>query len=115
MTGRTMTPETALREAAADLYRLARDGHGHDETHTADWPSCLPAHIAMARYRKAIAAYDAAVPDAPPAIDVERLARAMAIAADLARRAAPRRGWAKQAASIAHEYAALAPSSEDER
>ena len=37
---------------------------------------------------------------------------------DLARRAAPRRGWAKQAASIAHEYAALAPSSaegEDER
>jgi hypothetical protein len=45
-----------LREAAADLYRIAVGEHGHDETHSADWPACLPAHIAFNRYRAALAA-----------------------------------------------------------
>ena len=47
--------DTRLRNAAQDLYSLAVGEHGHDETHAAIWPSCLPAHIAMNRYRDAIA------------------------------------------------------------
>jgi hypothetical protein len=44
----------ALVEAARDLYSIAVGEHGHDETHSADWPCCLPAHIAMNRYRAAL-------------------------------------------------------------
>jgi hypothetical protein len=72
-------PPDALRRAAADLYRLAVGEHGHDETHSADWPACLPAHIAMNRYRDALAA----APAEPPTLDVERLARAMARCAEI--------------------------------
>jgi hypothetical protein len=45
-----------LYSIAADLYSIAVGEHGHDETHSADWPSCLPVHVAMNRYRKARAA-----------------------------------------------------------
>ena len=48
-----------MAEAARDLYSLAVGEHGHDETHSADWPSCLPAHIAMNRYRDALGRLDA--------------------------------------------------------
>jgi hypothetical protein len=44
-----------LRAVAADLYRALRSEHGHDENHSADWPACLPVHIAMNRYRDALA------------------------------------------------------------
>ncbi len=48
-------PASAKRDAvvqvAADLYSIAVGEHGHDETHFAAWPSCLPAHIAFNRYR----------------------------------------------------------------
>jgi hypothetical protein len=46
----------ALVQVAADLYSIAVGEHGHDETHSADWPSCLPVHIAFNRYRKLRAA-----------------------------------------------------------
>ena len=42
-------------DVARDLYSIAVGEHGHDETHSADWPSCLPAHIAMNRYRAILA------------------------------------------------------------
>lgn len=51
---RALAEVRKLREAAASLYSIAVGEHGHDETHSADWPSCLPAHIAMRRYRAAI-------------------------------------------------------------
>ncbi len=44
----------ALVASARDLYSIAVGEHGHDETHSADWPSCLPAHIAMNRFRAAL-------------------------------------------------------------
>jgi|GEM_PF-5379327 len=67
------TPDARLRAlwriaaAARDLYSVAVGEHGHDETHSADWPSCLPAHIAMNRYRDALAkAEDAETVTATP-------------------------------------------------
>ncbi len=51
-----------LREAARDLYSIAVGEHGHDETHSADGPSCLPAHMAMNRYRRALTP-EATAPD----------------------------------------------------
>ena len=53
-----VTREPGLREAARDLYSIAVGEHGHDETHSADWPSCLPAHMAMNRARAALASED---------------------------------------------------------
>jgi len=44
----------ALVIAAKDLYSVAVGEHGHDESHSADWPSCLPAHMTMKRCRAAI-------------------------------------------------------------
>jgi hypothetical protein len=46
----------ALLTVARELYSIAVGEHGHGETHSADWPSCLPAHIAFNRYRKLRAA-----------------------------------------------------------
>lgn len=46
--------DEGLREAARNLYSIAVSEHGHDETHSADWPSCLPTHMAMNRYRDAL-------------------------------------------------------------
>jgi hypothetical protein len=43
-----------VARAAQDVYRTVVGEHGHDETHSAGWPSCLPAHIAMNRYRAAL-------------------------------------------------------------
>jgi Flp pilus assembly pilin Flp len=45
---------TDIEQIAADLYSIAVSEHGHDETHRADWPSCLPVHMAMNRYRDAL-------------------------------------------------------------
>ena len=49
------TVRTLIRwaRAADDLYGGLVSEHGHDETHSADWPACLPIHIAMNRYRDA--------------------------------------------------------------
>ena len=55
---RPPAPAEGLREAARDLYSALVSEHGHDETHSADWPACLPVHIAMNRYRAALTPED---------------------------------------------------------
>ena len=46
----------ALKAVSRDLYSTTVAEHGHDEKHSADWPSCLPVHIALNRYKDALAA-----------------------------------------------------------
>lgn len=43
----------AVAEAAEDLRRIAIAEHGHDTNAGAPWPSCLPTHMALNRYRDA--------------------------------------------------------------
>lgn len=45
----------ALEAVARDLYSAAVSEHGHDEKHSADWPACLPVHMALNRCRDVVA------------------------------------------------------------
>ena len=112
-----MTDTTRLRRAIEPILERCLDFFGEDDLDP-ESSEAMPVVIKN-RWVYALRAALAARPDSPT-LDVERLARALTVlrvrleAAALAGKPV----WqddASFAETIAHEYAALAPSSEDER